>query len=111
MTIIRNLDKDDEVAEGILSVGIITGSRKTKCFNFRVVEWSVDAGEAVLDVGGDDDEVQQDGVVVVVLLSCISLLSSQHDPVSIALFVKLIVKGALVVEAQSVVSSSCSSSP
>jgi len=108
MTIIRNLDNDAGEAEGILSVGIITGSRKTKCFNFRLVELSVD-GEAVLDAGGDDDndEVQHDGVVVVVL-SFISLLSS-HDLVSIGLFVKLIVNGVLVVEA-SVVSSSFSSS-
>jgi len=101
MTIIRNFDNDAEVAEGILSVGIITGSRKTKCFNFRVVESSVDAAEAVLDTGGDDDdddEVQHDGVVVV-LLPLVSLLSSK-DSVSIAdLFVKLIVNGAPVGEA------------
>ena len=113
MTIIRNLDNDAEVAEGILSVGIITGSRKTKCFNFRVVESSVDA-EAVLDTGGDDDddddddEVQHNGVVVA-LLSFISLLSSK-DSVSIAdLLVKLIVNGAPVVEA-AVMSSFSSSS-
>jgi len=69
----------------------------------------VDAAEAVLDAGGDDDdEVHHDGVVVV-LLSFISLLSSQHS-VSIAdLFVKLIVNGALVVEALVVSSFSPSS--